>query len=221
MADIFIRAATRLWRVIEARSNAVDGAFHRLRQPVTRPVSRFFIKLHINQSVVTFLRFLMVIAFLPLWIYEHYYLAVLLLALNVFLDILDGDLARVLQQDSEIRKFEDVSVDNLVVVLLALALIGGGFVSGLVGAYYIFIATLSWWFSVVRRNQERRSAWLFHAQASSLLFLLRFCVVTILMFVYAFFQVDIFSFTLIVLSVILTLSALYDYWKITRARTSS
>ena len=209
---------TNLWKTIDGFAHNVDSKFHEVRTPITTPICRFFIFLHMNHSHVTAIRFILLIAFLPLWINEHYYIAVLLLAINIILDIVDGDLARILSRDSDIRKFEDVMVDNTMVVVFPLALIWQGLIPGFLGAYYIFILTLSWWLSVIKRNEELQSNWLFRAQASSFLFITRFCIVTGLMFLYALFRVEVFSQAIITLSIILTISTVNDYCRIIRSR---
>ena len=209
---------TNLWKIIDGYAKNVNNKFHEARKPITTPICRFFIFLHMNQSHVTGFRFILLVAFLPLWINAYYHIAVLLLAINIILDIVDGDLARILGRDSDIRKFEDVMVDNTMVVIFPLALIWQGLISGVLGAYYMFIATLSWWLSVIKRNEVLQSNWLFRAQASSFLFLTRFCIVTGLMFLYALFKVEVFSQAIITLSLILTICAVNDYYHIIRSR---
>jgi len=203
---------------IEKRASIINYYFHETRKPITAPISKFFIFLHINQSHVTAFRLVLLIAFLPLWINEHYNVAIMLLAINIILDIVDGDLARILKTDSDIRKFQDVMVDNIMVVILPLALIWQGLVSGFLGAYYIFIVMLSWWFSVIKRNHSSKSVWLFRAQASFFLFITRFCIVTILVFLYVLFNIEVFSEAIITLSIILTLNTAYNYSQIIRLR---
>jgi phosphatidylglycerophosphate synthase len=204
--------------VIEKIPSILDYYFHTGRKPITSTLGKLFILLHISPSHLTAFRFVLLIAFLPLWIYEHYNIAVSLLAANILLDIVDGDLARMLNTDSDIRKFEDVMVDNIMVIVLPLALIWQGLISGFLGGYYLFIVTLSWWLSVVKRNLVLNSKWIFRAQASFLLFFTRFCVVTFLMFAYVAFGWDVFKPTIITLSVIMTLTSAYDYYYIARMK---
>jgi phosphatidylglycerophosphate synthase len=210
--------ANNTWKTIEKIPGVVDYYFHRGRRPVTTSISKLLVFLHINPSHLTVFRFLLLVAFPPLWINNHYNIAVSFLAANILLDIVDGDLARILNTDSDKRKFEDVMVDNIMVIVLPLALIWQGIISGFLGGYYIFIATLSWWLSVVKRNLVSKSGWLFRAQASFLLFVARFCVITFLIFTYVLFGWDIFTATIITLSAILTLSSFYDYYRIVRVR---
>lgn len=199
--------------------NTIDKYFHQFREPVTIPTCKFLTLIHVKPSYITAIRLFILIAFLILWINELYQTAAILLAINILFDIIDGDLARFLKSDSDKRKFEDVTVDNVMVIILPLALIWQSTVSGFLGGYYIFIITLSWWLSVVRRNIGIQSEWLFKAQASSFLFTARFFIVTLLVFLYALFEVEIFSQTLIVLSVILTLNSVNDYLHIIKSTT--
>ncbi|HEY95745.1 MAG TPA: hypothetical protein G4O15_12500 [Dehalococcoidia bacterium] len=209
----------RIYKEIGKIGINIDKYFHLFRQPITLPICRFLTLLHIKPSYITTTRIPILIGFVVLWVYEQYHIAVILLAINIFLDIIDGDLARFLDADSEVRKFKDVTVDNIMVVALPLALIWQGTVSGFIGGYYIFIVTLSWWLSVVRRNIDIQSDWLFKAQASSFLFTARFFIVTLLVFLYVLFEVDVFSLTLIVLSVILTLNSINNYRHIVKSKT--
>ncbi len=163
-----------IWRKIDKFGNTCYYTFRELRQPITGPVCKFLILLHINQSHVSLARIVILIAFLPIWINQNYYTAILLLAAYFFLDLIDGDLARALKTDSDLGKFEDVMSDNFMVVVFPLALIWQGLVPGFLGAYYIFVASLSWWLSVIRRNREVASDWLFRPEASGLLHFCRF-----------------------------------------------
>jgi phosphatidylglycerophosphate synthase len=158
------------------------------------------------------------IIFLPLWINQYYFIALLFLFINFLLDVIDGELARMLKTDSDLGKFEDLMVDNFMVVVLPLALIWQGLVPGFLGAYYIFVATLSWWLSVIRRNRGVKSDWIFRPEASGLLHFSRFWVLTILMFLYVFSRVDVFTNTILVLSIVLTVSCIYDYYQIIKER---
>jgi hypothetical protein len=100
------------------------------------------------------------------------------------------------------------------VVVIPLALISKGQISGLLGGYYIFVLTFSWWLSVVKRNKIQRSAWLFRAQASSFLFFVRFCTIILLLFIFVLFQIDIFTEAILAISLILTIGAVIDYVRI-------
>jgi phosphatidylglycerophosphate synthase len=219
---------TGIWQAIEGFDNAVDRSrllakreFQNFRRPVTTPLCKLLIRLHINQSHITITRFVLLIIFFPLWIGQHYYIAVLLLAINFFLDMIDGDLARILKTNSDLGKFEDVMADNFMVVVFPLALIWQGLVSGFLGAYFIFVVSLSWWLSVIRRNYGVKSDWLFKPEASSLLHIVRFWVLTVLVVLYALFRVDVVSEVMLALSIILTLIAVYDYYHIMKSRFHS
>lgn len=136
--------------------------------------------------------------------------------MNYLLDILDGDLARMLGLDSDLGKFEDINSDNFAVVILMLALINKGLIMGLLGGYYIFAATLSWWLSVIRKIGSVRSDWLFKPEASATLHILRFWIVPILMIIYAFWRTDVFSVAISVVSVFLTIIMVCDYYQIVK-----
>lgn len=207
-----------IWQAIDRFGNTCYYALRTFRQPVTRPICRLLIALRINQSHISVTRLIVLVGFLPLWINQYYWAAILLLATYFFLDFIDGDLARMLKRDSDLGKFEDSMSDNFMVVVLPLALIWQGLVLGALGAYYIFISSISWWLSVIRRNRRVISDWLFRPEASGFLHFSRFWVVTILIILYAFWRIDVFNATMVVLSIILTASSAYDYYQITKER---
>jgi phosphatidylglycerophosphate synthase len=126
-----------------------------------------------------------------------------------------------LKTDSDLGKFEDVTVDNIMVIIFPLALIWQGLISGFLGAYYIYIVSLSWWLSVIRLNQREKTNWIIKPQASALLHFMRFWIITVLMFMYAFWRVDIFWETILILSIILSAISLYDYYQIIKVRLKS
>ncbi len=99
-------------------------------------------------------------------------------------------------------------------VIYSLALIVKGLVSGVLGAYYVFALTASWWLSATRRRHLLKRNRL---QASSFLFFARFFILILLMFLYALFSIDVFEPAIVVLSVVLTISAAYDFFRIPRS----
>jgi len=208
----------RIWQAIDGFGNACYRGFRALRQPLTGPVCRVLVRLHINQSHVSLLRIAVLAGFLLLWLAGQYYAAISALAVYFFLDMVDGDLARLLKTESDLGKFEDSMGDGIMVVVLPLALIGQGLVTGLLGAYYVFMATLSWWLSAIRRNIGKGSDWLFHPEASGLLHFTRFWVMTILVILYVLAGIDIFGTAMLALATVFTLSAAYDYYQLTRER---
>ena len=198
---------------------AIDFGYKRIHPHVTIPVCRVLNRFHVRPSYITIIRIGLLLGFFLGWINNHYILSVLLLVIYGFFDIIDGELARLIGTDSDLRKFQDLMADNLMVVILPLALILHEQVSGFFGAYYIFIATLSWWLSVLKLNDPKESNWIIRAQASTLLHLLRFWIIPISIFLYAFFRIEIFSEIMIILSTILTTNSLYDYCMLIRIKT--
>lgn len=221
VTNVIIQTLIRTWNVIDGCVNEIDTRFHEMRKPVTGLFSRFFMIFHMDNTHVTALRLVMIVAFLPIWISGHQNIAVILLAINVFLDMVDGDMARFQQKDSDVRKFEDITVDNILIVVIPLALIFSDLVPAILGAYYIFITTFSWWLSVMRRNLKQKSNWIFRAQASSFLFFMRFFVIILLVFLYALFEIEVFSTTVLVLSIILTLNTAFDYHQLVKSKLNS
>lgn len=199
----------------------INSTFSRKRLLITIPICNLLKQFHINQSHISILRALVLVAFFLLWINHQYIIATFLLVLNFLLDLIDGDLARMLKTDSDLGKFEDVTVDNIMVIIFPLALIWQGLISGFLGAYYIYIVSLSWWLSVIRLNQREKTNWIIKPQAYALLHFMRFWIITVLMFMYAFWRVDIFWETILILSIILSAISLYDYYQIIKVRLKS
>ncbi len=205
---------TRAYGTAEGIVSSIDRRLHDIRKPMTMLVAKVFIKLRMNDRHVTAVRFALVLVFFLFWIQTRYGIAAAFLALNILLDMVDGDFARLVKNDSDVRSFVDVTVDNTEVVIYSLALIVTGLVSGVLGAYYVFALTASWWLSATRRRHLLKRNRL---QASSFLFFARFFILILLMFLYALFSVEIFEPAIIVLSVVLTISAAYDFFRIPRS----
>lgn len=142
----------------------------------------------------------------------------IILAAYFFMDWIDGDLSRALKHDSDLGKFEDVTIDNLMVITFPFVLIWQKLIPGFLGALYIFLATQAWWFSVIRRNLAWKSDWLLRALAGSLLHILRYWVVTILIVLYAIWRLDWFTPVLWMLSIMMALHLAYDYYQIIKNR---
>jgi phosphatidylglycerophosphate synthase len=208
----------KIWGKVEAFGRWINTGFKQLRQPVTSPICSLLIKLGINQSHVSLFRVLLLLVFSLLWVNQEFPAAVITLALFFIVDWIDGDLSRALNHAGDLGKFEDVTIDNLMVVAFPLLLIYQKLIPGILGAIYVFLVTQSWWFSVIRRNAARQSNWLLRAQASSLLHILRFWVVTILMVQYAFWRLEWFTPVLFTLSILLALSLVFDYYQIIKNR---
>ena len=125
--------------IVERRiTTAADSAivsFKKKRLAATMPVCRLLSRLRVKPRHVTIFRGLLFVPFFFLWIYHYYPASITVLALSIILDAIDGDLSRMHQPDSDLGKFEDIMVDNVMVVVLPLALIYDGLVSGFLGAY--------------------------------------------------------------------------------------
>jgi phosphatidylglycerophosphate synthase len=207
-----------IWGKFETFGKSCETKFKQVRRPITSPFCSLLMRWHINQSHVSLFRFFPLPCFALLWINQKYPGALIVLAVYFFLDWIDGDLAKALNNQSDLGKFEDLTIDNLMVVTFPFVLIWQNLVPGWLGALYIFLVTQSWWFSVLRRNADWKSDWLFRPSASALLHILRFWIVTIFMILYAIWRVDWFTPTLGVLSVMLVFNVVYDHYQIIKNR---
>jgi phosphatidylglycerophosphate synthase len=209
------------WSRLEAFGRSNVSKYKKLRRPYTAPLCRLLIRFHINQSQVTLFRLLLLLGFAFLWIIQEYTGSLLILAVYFFLDGIDGDLARALKRDCDLGKFEDLTVDNLMVVTFPFILIWQELIPGFLGAVYIFLVTQSWWYSVIRRKEDWKSDWLFRPYAGPVLHVLRFWVVSILMILYAIWRLDWFTPAVIALSVLIALQTMYDYYQIIKHRLNT
>ncbi len=103
---------TRAYGTAEGIVSSIDKKLHDIRKPITMLVAKVFIKLRMNDRHVTAVRFALVLVFFLFWIQSHYGIAAAFLALNILLDMVDGDFARSVKNDSDARSFVDVTVDN-------------------------------------------------------------------------------------------------------------
>lgn len=174
--------------------------------------------MHINQKHMSLFIILVLAVFVFLCMDFNYTGALITLSAFLILDWIDGDLSRSLKHEGDLGKFEDLTVDNMMVVFFPFLLIWQNLVPGLSGALYIFLVTQSWWFSVIRRNSEWKSDWLFRSLASPLLHILRFWVVTILMIPYAIWRLDWFTTALWILSILMAFNITRDYYQIIKNR---
>ncbi len=210
--------ALKIWDKFISFGTGFNICFKQWRRPFTTPICAFLIKMHINQTHVSLFRIPVLAVFILLWMDFNYTGALITLSAFFILDWIDGDLSRSLKHEGDLGKFEDLTVDNLMVVSFPFLLIWQNLVPGLLGALYIFLVTQSWWFSVIRRNSGWKSDWLFRSLASPFLHILRFWVVTILMILYALWRLDWFTTALWILSILMAFNVIWDYYQIIKNR---
>ena len=107
------------------------------------------------------------------------------------LDCLDGDLSRMLGQDSSIGEFEDIMGDNLACLVFPLALMQTGLLNGVIGGLFIFASFSNLW--LINRNQPNDSGGvrLAFEPRSSMFISIPAISIWALMFVYIFFKFNV------------------------------
>lgn len=196
----------------------IVAIMRKTRRPLTLAACRLFIRLHINQSHVTVSRLFLFIGIYFAWVYAAFSVALGLMLTDWILDCIDGDLSRMLKNDNAVGEFEDVFVDNLAFLIFPLALIQSGLLNGVPGALFVFSAFSVLWMAERKQTGSGESAALaFHPKGDLLLSLSR-KVVWVLMYLFVLFRFDIFTPTYVVLTAILSVSVMVNYFQIIRSR---
>jgi phosphatidylglycerophosphate synthase len=190
--------------------------FRSLREPVTEPICRLLARLHVTPAYLTAARALLLVAFFFVWTAGYYAASASLLTVSLLLDALDGDLARMLRTDSDLGGFQDQTVDTLMVVILAVSLARQGLVPGWLCACYVFVTTTSWWISVIRGTETKKTDWIFKPETTPVVHFSRLWVITSLIYAYAFLRVDVFSAAMAAVSAVLTVYTAWDFYSIAR-----
>jgi phosphatidylglycerophosphate synthase len=94
----------------------------RKREKFFRPILKDLKKMGITANMLSNLRIFLVLLFLPIFFYNKFAGALLMLFI-LFLDSLDGSLARYSKNASDRGKFIDISVDHLVYSIIAVTLL--------------------------------------------------------------------------------------------------
>ena len=129
-----------------------------LRARMLRPLLVVLTQGKVGPNVLTFLSLMvglsaaMVLMKAPLW-------GLVLLALHVALDGLDGPLARHQQKESHRGSFADTMADQIVITAVMLVTIKMGAVDALAGGLYIFFYTLVVAFAIVRNYLRVPYTW--------------------------------------------------------------
>lgn len=164
----------------------------------------------VKPAWVTHSKILLMVAFVflvkdyPLW-------ALLLLLLDsLFLDCVDGSLARKQGTASDKGKFSDATMDYLAFFLFLVGITYAGLVPGLVavilGAATAFATALA----VIKRSLKIRSDWHFRTQSGMHVATLRF-LVYLFFLIYAIWKINLLPEVAAVFCALLAAQALWDY----------
>ena len=131
----------------------------RIRASMLGPLLKMLARLGVTADVVTLVSLLLGLAFCPVYFFSRP-LALVLLALHVGADGLDGPMARFSGTDSRRGSFTDTMADQIVVAATTVTLILGGVLGVLPGGLYIFSYTVVIAFAMVRNALSIPYSWL-------------------------------------------------------------
>ena len=129
-----------------------------IRGRLFSPLLTLLIKLGVRPNHLTFLSLLCGIGFFLLFPYSRPG-ALALLAMHVFLDGLDGPLARKTGTASNKGSFTDTTADQIVVALSTLSLVYFGHLGVIPGGLYVFLYTMVVIFAMVRSGLAIPYSW--------------------------------------------------------------
>lgn len=110
--------------------------FRKVRDSWFKPVSELLLSWNITPNMLTTFR-LFLAAIIPVLIGWNYWVVVILMALNLLLDAVDGSMARISKQSTYKGKLYDLITDNLTFVLFLLGLIFWRLSDGFITAFYL------------------------------------------------------------------------------------
>lgn len=131
----------------------------KIRAKLFWPLLDLLQKMGVTANTLTFLSLLAGLAFCPLFFYSKLF-ALAMLALHIFLDGLDGPLARHTGKASRKGSFTDTMSDQIVIAGTTVTLVYAGVVSPLPGGIYIFVYTVVIAFSMIRNALSIPYSWL-------------------------------------------------------------
>ena len=131
----------------------------RIRARVLAPVLTLLAKCRVTANTLTLLSLITGLAFCPAFFYSKP-LALVLLALHLCFDALDGPLARHTGTASRRGSFTDTVADQTVVAATTATLIYAGIMGALPGVIYVFAYTVVVGFAVVRNALSIPYTWL-------------------------------------------------------------
>lgn len=190
------------------------GLIRKLRPPLTAPLCRFLIRLHINQTHLTLIRFAALIGFYFAFTHTAFVLSLVLVLLAWVLDCLDGDVSRMLGRADAAGAFEDLMGDNFACLVFPLALMQTGRLNPVWGGLFIFAAFTEVWLA---NRISNGSDLVFQPQADIFLSLSRKAV-WIVMYLFLFFRISFFNPVFAAAAVVLCVAIAAHYFQIIRSR---
>ncbi len=187
-------------------------SIRRVRDLFSMPLARILNKTGLTPNMLTGLGFCSFIVFFVLIVLQNKY-ALLFIIIGLSLDMFDGALARVQNKSSDRGKFVDVLFDAINFAIFVFALIYIQFLSGFVGAVFIFLISLSKVLRMIYHARFLQTDWFFKSTAG-------FTPIFLIGLSYLFFYVHYFygvlpmDYIFLIFSAILIFDIVYFYRKL-------
>jgi len=163
------------------------------------------VKLHVPPDAISYVGLAYLFGVI-IWFISHPYRAVVLLALYIINDGIDGAYARYLDRPTQAGAFTDIVMDQLGMVVITLGFLQYGMVDGQVGAYYIMIYLIMIAFSIVQNAQNIPMQYIFRSKY----FLYG------IYGLWAFTDINLAPYLLPVFNVVMTFSVIQSYLRLKR-----
>lgn len=187
-----------------------------LRTMVFQPLNKILTGLGITADLLSYLAVLLMVVFVLLS-QHNLKLGFWVIVARMFVDILDGPLARYQKTASDRGKFVDVLMDNLGFALFIIGVVKAGVLGSLPAITYLFATELVVVLMIIRFNLKHSSNWLFYASAGS--FPYNFMYASYLLYgVYAFGGDNYLNGAAQIFSILLALKAALDYLAIQKVK---
>lgn len=174
--------------------------FQTIRDNMFKWLIPYLVKFKINANNVTYAGMLSLV-FFAITFNTHKFVSISFLFLNVFLDSIDGVLARATNSTTEWGSLLDITSDTLSMIISSLVLMFYNLVNPLIGAYYIIIYVVSIVLIIFRNELGYRPEYAFRPKY----------IIFILILIYVITNVETFNSVMILFSVVLTLFAITDF----------
>jgi len=137
------------------------------RTKILKPIAKPLAALGVTPNMVTYTGVLLMLVFVAI-APTHAVAGFWLIVAVVFLDMLDGSLARIAKVGSDRGKFTDTLADNLNSSLFIFGALRAGLVSGLPAAVFVYFMLLAKVLLIVKKNLGKKSDWLIRPFAGAL-----------------------------------------------------
>ena len=191
---------------IDKRFDSANNYFQKVRQALFLPILKLLSRLKFTANIITNLRLVLGLLFFLIFTY-HLQLSLIILFVVLFLDILDGPLARYQNSASDRGKFLDMVADNVTYSLVIFTFLYSSIAPLLILVHLISINYV-YFLAVIKKNEFKRSDWIIKPSAKSThLKILPF----IAFYIFHIFNVDYLSWSLYISTFFTVLFSAYYY----------